>query len=79
VSEAATLYARYRPAQEVERSPILGLVRFLESLVPPSHRLAPTQALGEERAGWMAVRMGGLMGHGMMGPGMMTPARPDRR
>jgi len=50
-----------------------------QSLVPPSHRLAPTQALGEERAGWMAVRMGGLMGHGMMGPGMMTPARPDRR
>ena len=48
-----------------------ALVYYLESLVPPDRRLSPDQALGEERQGWMAIRMGGMMGHGMMGPGMM--------
>jgi cytochrome c oxidase cbb3-type subunit I/II len=47
-----------------------ALVYYLESLVPPDHRLSPDQLLGEEQRGWMVVRMGGMMG-GMMGPGMM--------
>lgn len=49
---------------------IWALVYYLEELVPPSHRLSPNQALGEERQGWMAVRMGGMIA-GMMGRGMM--------
>ena len=48
-----------------------ALVYYLESLVPPERRLYPQQFLGEERQGWMAIRMGGMMGPGMMGPGMM--------
>lgn len=48
-----------------------ALVYYLESLVPPDHRLSPDQLLGEEQRGWMVVRMGGMMGGGMMGPGMM--------
>jgi cytochrome c oxidase cbb3-type subunit 2 len=50
---------------------VWALVYYLESLVPPDHRLDPNQVLGEEQQGWMAVRMGGMMGGGMMGPGMM--------
>jgi len=60
----------------LEPRQIWALVGFLESLVPPARRLAPEQALGEERAGWMAVRMGGMPGHGMMGRGMRMPGRP---
>ena len=41
-----------------------------DSLVPAEHRVAATRALGEEPRGWMAVRMGRMMG-GMMGGGMM--------
>lgn len=48
-----------------------ALVYFLESLVPSDHRLSPDQILGEEQQGWVAVRMGAMMGGGMMGPGMM--------
>ena len=48
-----------------------ALVYYLESLVPPDRRLSPDRILGEEQAGWMALRMGGMMGRGMMGPGMM--------
>lgn len=51
-----------------------ALVYYLESLVPPDHRLDPNQLLGEERQGWMALRMGGMMG-GMMGRGMMYRSR----
>jgi len=43
-----------------------ALVYYLESLVPADHRLDPNQVLGEEQQGWMAVRMGGMMGGGMM-------------
>lgn len=52
-----------------------ALVYYLESLVPPERRLYPQQFLGEERQGWMAIRMGGMMGPGMMGPGMMHRRR----
>jgi cytochrome c oxidase cbb3-type subunit I/II len=45
---------------------IWALVYYLESLVPPNQRLSSTQILGEERQGWMVVRMGGMMGPGMM-------------
>jgi cytochrome c oxidase cbb3-type subunit 2 len=45
---------------------VWALVYYVESLVPPDHRLNPDQLLGEEQQGWMAVRMGGLMGRGMM-------------
>lgn len=48
-----------------------ALIYYLESLVPPDHRLSPDRILGEEQSGWMAIRMGGMMGGGMMGPGMM--------
>lgn len=50
---------------------VWALVYYVESLVPPDHRLNPDQLLGEEQQGWMAVRMGGMMGGGMMGRGMM--------
>ena len=50
---------------------IWALVYYLESLVPPEHRLDPNQPLGEEQRGWMVVRMGSMMGGGMMGRGMM--------
>lgn len=49
---------------------IWALVYYLESLVPPEHRLPQGSPLGEEARGWMAVRMGRMMG-GMMGHGMM--------
>jgi len=45
---------------------VWALVFYLESLVPADHRLNPNQLLGEEQQGWMAVRMGGMMGGGMM-------------
>ena len=48
-----------------------ALVYYLESLVPRDHRLDPNRVLGEEQQGWMAVRIGGMMGGGMMGPGTM--------
>ncbi len=48
-----------------------SLVYYLETLVPPGQDLDPRQFLGEERHGWMAIHMGGMMGPGMMGPGMM--------
>ncbi len=63
---------------------IWALVYYLESLVPAEHRLSPLQALGEEPRGWMAVRMGRMMGPGMMmgrgmmlGPGMMRRLPPS--
>jgi cytochrome c oxidase cbb3-type subunit 2 len=49
---------------------IWALVYYLDSLVPSEHRLTTGQPLGEEARGWMAVRMGRMMG-GMMGRGMM--------
>ena len=54
-----------------------ALVDFLDSLAPAEHRVAATQTLGEEPRGWMAVRMGRMMG-GMMGGGMMhrSPGHP---
>ncbi len=57
---------------------IWALVYYLESLVPNERRLSPLGVLGEERQGWMVVRMHGMMGPGMMGPGMMRrmPMRP---
>jgi len=54
---------------------IWSLVFYLETLVPPERRLYPQQFLGEERQGWMALHMGGMMGPGMMNPGMMRPSR----
>ncbi len=56
---------------------IWSLVYYLESLVPNERRLSAMRILGEEQAGWMAVRMHGMMGPGHpmggrpMGPGMM--------
>jgi cytochrome c oxidase cbb3-type subunit 2 len=50
---------------------IWSLVHYLDSLVPPEHRLSPMVAVGEESRGWMALRMGHMMGPGMMGHGMM--------
>ena len=60
---------------------IWALVYYLESLVPTTRRLSPQRILGEEQAGWMVVRMHGMMERGMMGPGMMrrmprTPMMP---
>jgi cytochrome c oxidase cbb3-type subunit I/II len=54
---------------------IWALVSYLETLVPPEHRLSPMRALGEEPRGWMAIRMGRMMGPGMRG-GMMGGMRP---
>ena len=51
---------------------IWALVYYLDSLVLPERRLLPGSPLGEESRGWMAVRMGRMMG-GMMGRGMMHP------
>ncbi|MGE5217832.1 MAG: c-type cytochrome [Chloroflexota bacterium] len=48
---------------------IWALVYYLESLVPRDHRVDPNRVLGEEQQGWMALRMGGMMG-GRMGRGM---------
>jgi cytochrome c oxidase cbb3-type subunit 2 len=45
---------------------IWALVYYLESLVPPAHRLPASEALGEEPRGWMALRMGRMMGPGGM-------------
>ncbi len=56
----------------LESREIWALVYYLESLVPAEHRLSALRPLGEERVGWMVVRMHGMMmGPGMMGPGMM--------
>jgi cytochrome c oxidase cbb3-type subunit 2 len=49
---------------------IWDLVHYLDTLVPADHRLLSVRALGEESRGWMALRMGWMMG-GMMGRGMM--------
>lgn len=62
-------------ADSLNSRQVWALVYYLESLIPPNHRLNPNQLLGEEQQGWMAVRMGGMMGGGMMGPGMMHRAR----
>jgi cytochrome c oxidase cbb3-type subunit 2 len=54
----------------LEGREIWALVDYLESLVPPDQRRSPLGVLGEEPRGWMALRMGRMMG-GPMGPGMM--------
>jgi cytochrome c oxidase cbb3-type subunit I/II len=54
---------------------IWALVYYLDSLVLSERRLLPGPPLGEESRGWMAVRMGRMMGG--MGRGMMHPV-PDR-
>ena len=61
-------------ASSLNSAQLWSLVYYLESLVPPDHRLDPNRVLGEEQQGWIAVRMGG-MGGGMMGPGMMRRSR----
>jgi len=53
-------------ADSLSSRELWALVYYLDSLVPPDHRLNPNQLLGEEQQGWMAVRMGGMMGGGMM-------------
>jgi cytochrome c oxidase cbb3-type subunit I/II len=53
-------------ADSLSSRDVWALVFYLESLVPADHRLNPNQLLGEEQQGWMAVRMGGMMGGGMM-------------
>jgi len=53
-------------ADSLHSRQVWALVYYLESLIPPNHRLNPNQLLGEEQQGWMAVRMGGMMGRGMM-------------
>ena len=60
---------------------IWALVSYLESLVSIEHRLSPLRQLGEEQAGWMVVRMHGMMGPSMMGPGIMRrmPRMPMMR
>ncbi len=62
-------------ADSLSSRELWALVYYLESLVPRDHHLDPNQVLGEEQQGWMAVRMGGMMGGGMMGPGMMQRSR----
>jgi hypothetical protein len=52
---------------------VWALVYYLESLVPAERRLSSNWSLGEEPRGWMALRMGRMMGGGMMGRGMMGP------
>ena len=61
----------------LEGRQVWALVYYLDSLVPPERRLPPDPSLGEESRGWMALRMGRMMG-GMMGRGMMhsMPGRP---
>ena len=54
-------------ASSLDNQQAWALVYYLESLVPPNHRLNPNQLLGEEQRGWMVARMGGMMGDGMMG------------
>ena len=54
-------------ASSLDNQQAWALVYYLESLVPPNHRLNPNQLLGEEQRGWMVARMGGMMGGGMMG------------
>jgi len=54
----------------LESQEIWALVYYLDSLVPAEHRLSPRLALGEESRGWMAVRMGRMMGPGGMMHGM---------
>jgi len=61
-------------ANSLNSRQVWSLVYYLESLVPPDHRLSSNQVLGEENQGWMALRMGGMMG-GMMGRGMMHRPR----
>jgi cytochrome c oxidase cbb3-type subunit 2 len=60
----------------LESRELWSLVYYLDSLVPPERRLSPMRHLGEEPRGWMALRMGMMMGHGMMGPGMMHRTLP---
>lgn len=55
----------------LEGQEIWALVYYLDSLVPPERWLSPLRSLGEEPRGWMALRMGRMMGPGMMGPEMM--------
>lgn len=62
-------------ADSLSSRELWALVYYLESLVPRDHHLDPNQVLGEEQQGWMALRMGGMMGGGMMGRGMMYPPR----
>lgn len=57
-------------ASSLDSQQTWALIYYLESRVPPDHRVDPHQVLGEEPQGWMAIRMGGMMG-GMMGRGMM--------
>jgi cytochrome c oxidase cbb3-type subunit I/II len=61
-------------ADSMDSRQLWALVYYLETLVPPDHRLNPNQVLGEEQQGWMTLRMGGMMG-GMMGRGMMYRSR----
>lgn len=56
---------------------IWALVYYLDSLVPPEHGLSPMLSLGEEPRGWMALRMGRMMGPGGMMRGMRS--RPMMR
>jgi cytochrome c oxidase cbb3-type subunit 2 len=53
-------------AASLSSEELWALVFYLESLVPRDHRLDPNQVLGEEQQGWMALRMGAMMGGGMM-------------
>ena len=62
-------------ASSLDSTKTWALVYFLESLVAPVRRLSPEGVLGEEQQGWVAVRMGAMMGGGMMGPGMMHRVR----
>jgi mono/diheme cytochrome c family protein len=57
-------------ADVLEPDQVWALVVFLETLVPPEHRAPSDAVLGEERAGWMILRMhGGRLGarNGMQG------------
>ncbi len=62
-------------ADSLSSGELWALVYYLQSLIPRDHLLDPNQILGEEQQGWMALRMGGMMGGGMMGPGMMQRSR----
>lgn len=57
-------------ADALDPNQVWALVAFLETLVPPDHRLTSPAVLGEERTAWMMLRMG-MMGMGMMRGRMM--------
>ena len=53
-------------AAALDGKQIWALVYYLETLVPNARKISSRDRLGEERRGWMILRLPGMMGHGMM-------------